>query len=105
MAGNPDNIKAQDEALLASLGYKQELKRVFTPLEVHRQFPPFQNLLKLIPMTGFWRHFLYHWPSSIDSLCATFCYTQWWRPIHGLGSKLTEMSPFFLKIHQVRKSG
>ncbi|KAF8797704.1 amino acid transporter [Phlegmacium glaucopus] len=30
----PDVIRAQDEALLASLGYKQEFKRAFTPLEV-----------------------------------------------------------------------
>ena len=29
-----DDIKAQDEALLASLGYKQEFKRAFTPFEV-----------------------------------------------------------------------
>jgi hypothetical protein len=29
-----DVIKAQDEALLASLGYKQEFKRAFTPFEV-----------------------------------------------------------------------
>lgn len=28
------DIKAQDEALLASLGYKQEFKRAFTPFEV-----------------------------------------------------------------------
>ena len=35
MPDAPDNTKAQDEALLASLGYKQEFKRAFTPLEVH----------------------------------------------------------------------
>jgi len=29
-----DDIKAQDEALLASLGYKQEFKRAFTPFEL-----------------------------------------------------------------------
>ena len=29
-----DDIMAQDEALLASLGYKQEFKRAFTPFEV-----------------------------------------------------------------------
>ena len=38
MSNAPDDVNAQDEALLASLGYKQELKRTFTPLEVHKQF-------------------------------------------------------------------
>ena len=31
-----DAVKESDEALLASLGYKQELKRAFSPLEVSR---------------------------------------------------------------------
>ncbi len=30
-----DAIRVADEALLASLGYKQEFKRAFTPLEVY----------------------------------------------------------------------
>lgn len=29
-----DVVNAADEALLAALGYKQEFKRAFTPLEV-----------------------------------------------------------------------
>lgn len=29
-----DSVKQNDEQLLASLGYKQEFKRAFTPLEV-----------------------------------------------------------------------
>jgi hypothetical protein len=33
--GQKDSIRQADEALLASLGYKQEFKRAFTPLEVH----------------------------------------------------------------------
>ena len=39
MPHGSDNIRAQDEALLASLGYKQEFKRLFTPLEVHQKYP------------------------------------------------------------------
>lgn len=31
-----DEIRLADEALLADLGYKQEFKRAFTPLEVCR---------------------------------------------------------------------
>jgi hypothetical protein len=31
---NKEQIRLADEALLASLGYKQEFKRAFTPLEV-----------------------------------------------------------------------
>jgi hypothetical protein len=32
-------IAGADERLLAELGYKQEFKRAFTPLEVSRSFP------------------------------------------------------------------
>ena len=34
LGASDSDIKAQDEALLASLGYKQEFKRAFTPFEV-----------------------------------------------------------------------
>lgn len=39
-------VEAADEALLAELGYKQEFRRAFTPLEV-RSFS--ENLLRLCP--------------------------------------------------------
>ena len=32
-------LAGADERLLAELGYKQEFKRAFTPLEVSRLFP------------------------------------------------------------------
>lgn len=32
-------IRLADEALLADLGYKQEFKRAFTPLEVSSYYP------------------------------------------------------------------
>lgn len=37
-------VEAADEALLAELGYKQEFRRAFTPLEVR---PFSENLLRL----------------------------------------------------------
>ena len=40
-----DDIKAQDEALLASLGYKQEFKRAFKPFEVLTSSSLFYNLV------------------------------------------------------------
>jgi len=37
---NKKAITNADEQLLAELGYKQEFKRAFTPLEVGSSFPP-----------------------------------------------------------------
>ena len=44
MASNKEGIARADEELLAELGYKQEFKRAFTPLEVISSF-------SLVPVT------------------------------------------------------
>ena len=55
-------IRQNDEALLASLGYKQEFKRAFTPLEVwfSRLWPAF-SVYHCTKLAGVRNRIFYHW--------------------------------------------
>jgi len=69
-------VQLADEALLASMGYKQEFKRAFTPLEV----AAFRILCEewvltpeLFSPPGVWDSIFHHRPSSVNCLCPFLC--------------------------------
>lgn len=62
-------VEAADEALLAELGYKQEFRRAFTPLEV-RPFPKIFYDYVLTNKTGVWYRVQYHRVTSFHSVSA-----------------------------------
>jgi hypothetical protein len=81
-AGQKDAIRQADEALLASLGYKQEFKRAFTPLEVRQRAPRAEGFPILSASLdhnyiyiGIWDSFLYHRAFAVDSLRSLLCHT------------------------------
>lgn len=77
--------KADDETL-AALGYKQEFKRAFSPLEVCSLFSAFFPMSIDISFGGIRYRFLYHRAAAINSLSTLLFSTKWGRSRHGLGS-------------------
>ena len=59
-------IANADDQLLAELGYKQEFKRAFTPLEVIRPFPTDLPVTDCVVSIGLWNCIQYHWLASVD---------------------------------------
>jgi hypothetical protein len=76
-------IAKADEALLTELGYEQEFKRAFTPLEVHT-LPQLKLFARLNgKATAGLRHsFQYHWPAPLDRASHLLCF-------HSRGTRLT----------------
>ena len=81
-----DFIRQKDEQLLATLGYKQEFKRAFTPLEVidfWSRYPKFWLICE-----GLWCLLLYHWITALHCVSPFLCHPKWRRPSDGMGGEL-----------------
>lgn len=94
-----EEIKKADVRLLAQLGYKQEFKRDFKPLEVSG---PSQLEMRLRSIEaymvfvvafvlGLRSCFLNHRLDSLNSICAVLFYSQWRGPCNGLGCELPNL--------------
>lgn len=68
-------VALADEALLASLGYKQEFKRAFTPLEVRMLFCIIYSCAGINPHLGVWDCVLDYWIVTLYCICAIVCHT------------------------------
>lgn len=71
-AGPRPDVAAADEALLASLGYKQEFRREFTGLEVRICVACslslfFTNLHYFT--VDIWHCIQHHWPAPVNRVC------------------------------------
>lgn len=87
-------IRRNDEALLAQLGYKQEFKRAFTPLEVRHPLGSLvlvvhrMNAIFRIPaISGLWDSLLDHRFTSLDCIRTLLCVAERGWPSLGVGSK------------------
>jgi len=80
-----NSIKQKDEQLLATLGYKQEFKRAFTPLEVSWFFALSESF-RLI-YQGLWYRLFYNWTVALHSISPFLCHPKWWRTSHGVGGE------------------
>jgi hypothetical protein len=81
-----DSIRQKDEQLLATLGYKQEFKRAFTPLEVINfwwRYPKFRLICR-----GLWDRLLYHWIIALHCFSPFLCHPKWRRSSDGMGGEL-----------------
>ncbi|SJL13515.1 related to UGA4-GABA permease-also involved in delta-aminolevulinate transport [Armillaria ostoyae] len=80
-----DAVNAADEARLAALGYKQEFKRAFTPLEARliHLFSRTSVLTNLI--VGFWNRVLDHRSGALNIVGSFLRDSQRRRARHGLG--------------------
>ena len=66
-------VKESDEEVLARLGYKQEFKRDFKPLDVSRMriYILTHHSTEVLP--GFWNCIQYHWAVTIDNVRLGIC--------------------------------
>ena len=103
-----DAVRESDEALLASLGHKQELKRAFNPLEVSRaRMCICTHIHPRRFRLGVWNCVQYHRAPVIDSVRPSMFYVccrlnifpvsrfrafefgvQWWSRVDGVGRTL-----------------
>jgi hypothetical protein len=91
-----DVIRQADEELLATLGYKQEFRREFTPLEVSPDLMlEALTVICFLPISGVWNCILNYWFIALHSICLILRYTKWRRTSDGLGRMLTSNTPAF----------
>ena len=81
-----DYIRQKDEQLLATLGYKQEFKRAFTPLEVIDFWSRCSKIWLICG--GLWYRLLHHWITALHSFSPFLCHPKWRRPSDGVGGEL-----------------
>ena len=80
-----DSIRQKDEQLLATLGYKQEFKRAFAPLEVIDFWPRYSKIWLICG--GLWYRLLHHWIITLNCFSPFLCHPKWRRPSDGVGGE------------------
>lgn len=82
-----EEIKKADIRLLAQLGYKQEFKRDFKPLEVCLSFKSRLTPNLMVTFLGLWNCLLDYWLDTLYRVCLVLLFTEWRRSRDGLGSE------------------
>lgn len=95
-----DSLERRDEELLATLGYKQEFKREFTPLEVSVKLRMESYFLIISGVR--YRIFNYRF-TAVHFICFILRYTKWRRTSDGLGRKSIRFVPCLMLIFTIRK--